>query len=92
MYVCPQCLPSDIVPIRSWTRTLRPLGTYPSQTSTIPYHTTLVDAEHRQQQQPMWLAHAHSEHCTKRASHITIVFLYLYLLVLLFVTTNYQHM
>ena len=23
MYACPQCLPSDTVPIRSWTRTLR---------------------------------------------------------------------
>ena len=26
IYACPQCLPSDTVPIRSWTRTLRPLG------------------------------------------------------------------
>ena len=26
MYACPQCLPSDIVPIRSWTRTLRRPG------------------------------------------------------------------
>ena len=25
-YACPQCLSSDIVPIRSWTRTLRPPG------------------------------------------------------------------
>ena len=25
-YACPQCLPSDTVPIRSWTRTLRPPG------------------------------------------------------------------
>ena len=26
MHACPQCLPSDIVPIRSWTRTLRRPG------------------------------------------------------------------
>ena len=25
-YACPQCLPSDIVPIRSWTWTLQPPG------------------------------------------------------------------
>ena len=39
MYACPQCLPRDIVPIRSWTWTwtLRPPGIR-SQTSTIPYH------------------------------------------------------
>ena len=47
MYACPQCLPSDIVPIRSWTRTLRPPGIrhrhLPYHTipyHTIPYHTT----------------------------------------------------
>ena len=43
-YACPQCLPSDIVPIRSWTRTLRPPGIrhrhLPCHTiHTLPYHT-----------------------------------------------------
>ena len=53
-YACPQCLPSDTVPIRSWTRTLRPPDirhrhlphhghTMPCHTipyhDTIPYHT-----------------------------------------------------
>ena len=32
----PQCLPSDIVPIRSWTRTLRPPGIRHRH---LPYHT-----------------------------------------------------
>ena len=35
-YACPQCLPSDIVPIRSWTRTLRPPGIRHRH---LPYHT-----------------------------------------------------
>ena len=41
---CPQCLPSDIVPIRSWTRTLRPPGIRHRHLPyhTIPYHTMLV--------------------------------------------------
>ena len=34
-YACPQCLPSDIVPIRSWTRTLRPPGIRHRH---LPYH------------------------------------------------------
>ena len=40
-YACPQCLPSDIVPIRSWTRTLRPPGIRHRHLPyhTIPYHT-----------------------------------------------------
>ena len=35
-YACPQCLPSDIVPIRSWTRTLRRPGIRHRH---LPYHT-----------------------------------------------------
>ena len=35
-YACPQCLSSDIVPIRSWTRTLRPPGIRHRH---LPYHT-----------------------------------------------------
>ena len=35
-YACAQCLPSGIVPIRSWTRTLRPPGIRPRH---LPYHT-----------------------------------------------------
>ena len=35
-HACPQCLPSDIVPIRSWTRTLRPPGIRHRH---LPYHT-----------------------------------------------------
>ena len=40
-YACPQCLPSDIVPIRSWTRTLRRPGIRHRHLPyhTIPYHT-----------------------------------------------------
>ena len=40
-YACPQCLPSDTVPIRSWTRTLRPPGIRHRHLPyhTIPYHT-----------------------------------------------------
>ena len=37
-YACPQCLPSDIVPIRSWTRTLRWPGIRHRIYHTIPYH------------------------------------------------------
>ena len=48
MYACPQCLPSDTVPIRSWTRTLRPPGIRHRHLPyhTIPYHTgcATVDA------------------------------------------------
>ena len=36
-YACPQCLPSDIVPMRSWTRTLRPPGIRHRH---LPYHHT----------------------------------------------------
>ena len=43
MYACQQCLPTDIVPIRSWTRTLRPPGIRQLSVTdiyhTIPYHT-----------------------------------------------------
>ena len=42
-YACPQCLPRDIVPIRSWTRTLRPPGIrhrHPPY-HTIPYQATV---------------------------------------------------
>ena len=35
-YACPQCLPSDVVPIRSWTWTLRPSGIRHRH---LPYHT-----------------------------------------------------
>ena len=35
-YACPQCLPSDTVPIRSWTRTLRRPGIRHRH---LPYHT-----------------------------------------------------
>ena len=35
-YACPQRLPSDTVPIRSWTRTLRPPGIRHRH---LPYHT-----------------------------------------------------
>ena len=35
-YACPQCLPSGTVPIRSWTRTLRPPGIRHRH---LPYHT-----------------------------------------------------
>ena len=41
MYACPQCLPSDTVPIRSWTRTLRPPGIRHRH---LPYHTMPCDA------------------------------------------------
>ena len=34
--VCPQCLPGDVVPIRSWTRTLRRPGIRHRH---LPYHT-----------------------------------------------------
>ena len=37
-YARPQCLPSDTVPIRSWTRTLRP-PVIPHRH--LPYHTTI---------------------------------------------------
>ena len=36
---CPQCLPSDTVPIRSWTRTLRPPGIRHRH---LPYHHTTI--------------------------------------------------
>ena len=35
-YACPQCLPGDSVPIRSWTRTLWPPGIRHRH---LPYHT-----------------------------------------------------
>ena len=37
-YACPQCLPSDIVRIRSWARTLRRPGIRHRH---LPYHTTI---------------------------------------------------
>ena len=37
---CPQCLPSDTVPIRSWTRTLRPPGIRHRH---LPYHAIRYD-------------------------------------------------
>ena len=45
MYACPQCLPSDIVSIRSWTRTLRPPGIRHRHLPchTMPYHMKLFN-------------------------------------------------
>ena len=55
-YACPQCLPSDIVPIRSWTWTLRrpatlyrlrPCHAIPSRMGTVWYGLPLETAEIR---------------------------------------------
>ena len=42
-YACPQCLPSDTVPIRSWTRTLRPPGIRHRH---LPYHGMVCTPYH----------------------------------------------
>ena len=64
VYACPQCLPSDIVPIRSWTWKLRPPDIRHSHLTyhTIPYHTHYVQLE--------VVGHDHLQHAQSNISSV----------------------